>query len=110
MITVISLTLAGARAVLASCGDDGTIRLWDPVTATPVGMPMKGHTSTIEDICGLPAPDGRTLLAGAGDDGTVRLWDPATGQPVGPAHHRACRARLELVHGARPLSQDSRSW
>jgi WD40 repeat protein len=80
---VLSLTLSG-RVVLASCGDDGTIRLWDPATATPVGVPMKGHTSTIEDICVLPVQGGRTLLAGAGEDGTVRLWDPATGRPAGP--------------------------
>ena len=79
-----SLTLPSGRLILASCGDDGTIRLWDPVTATPIGVPMQGHTSSVEDICVLSMPAGRTLLASAGDDGTVRLWDPATGQPTGP--------------------------
>ena len=80
---VLSLTLSG-RVVLASCGDDGTLRLWDPVAATPVGVPMRGHASTVDDICVLRAHGGRTLLASVGEDGTVRLWDPATGQPAGP--------------------------
>jgi WD40 repeat protein/DNA-binding SARP family transcriptional activator len=79
-----SLTLPDGRVVLASCSDDGTIRLWDSVTATPVGMAMNGHTSTVEDICVLPAPGGSNLLASAGGDGTVRLWDPATSLPAGP--------------------------
>ena len=79
---VCSLTLPDGRTALASSGDDGTIRLWDPVTATPVGVPMKGHAGTVEDVCLLPAPGGRTLLASAGGDGTVRLWNPATGQPA----------------------------
>ncbi len=81
---VLCLTLPGRPVVLASCGDDGTIRLWDPVTATPIGVPMKGHTSTVDDICVLPVRGGRTLLAGAGEDGTVRLWDPVSGLPTGP--------------------------
>ncbi len=81
---VCGLTMAGGRRVLASCGDDGTIRLWDPVAATPIGVPMKGHTSPVEAICVARTPDGKTLLVSAGDDGTVRLWDTATGQPAGP--------------------------
>ena len=95
--------------MLASCGDDGTIRLWDPVTATPVGMPMKGHTSTIEDICVLPAPDGRTLLAGAGDDGTVAALGPGHrparrpgSSPGMPAPSGAC-ARCQAARPGQPV-------
>jgi WD40 repeat protein len=82
---VCSLTLPDGRIVLASASDDGTIRLWDPGTATPIGTPMRGNAGTVEDICVLTTPDGRALLASAGGDGTVRLWDPATGhQARGP--------------------------
>ena len=29
--------------LLASAGDDGTVRLWDPATGDPVGEPLTGH-------------------------------------------------------------------
>jgi WD40 repeat protein len=77
------LTLPDWGTVLASASDDGTIRLWDPATATPLGTPLTGHTSTVEDLTVLTRPDGRTLLASAGGDGSVRVWDPVSGHPVG---------------------------
>ena len=62
--------------LLASAGDDGTVRLWDPASGDPIGEPLTGHTDA---VCAVAfSPDG-TLLASAGDDGTVRLWDPASG-------------------------------
>ena len=66
--------------LLASAGDDGTVRLWDPATGEPVGEPLTGHTGAVSAVAF--SPDG-TLLASAGGDGTVRLWDAATGEPVG---------------------------
>ena len=71
------------REVLASAGNDGTVRLWDPTTATPVGAPLIGHIGTVEAVCALSSASGLMLLASAGGDGTVRLWDPATATPVG---------------------------
>src|ERR671916_490364 len=77
------------RMLLASTGDDATVRIWDPATGHPVGEPLTGHTGTVWGVCPLPGwdragrPDGRMLLASAGDDATVRIWDPATGHPVG---------------------------
>jgi transcriptional regulator with XRE-family HTH domain len=67
--------------LLASADDDGTVRLWNPVTGSPVGAPL--HVSTRPGLVTMAfSPDGR-LLASAGGDGTVRLWNPVTGQPVG---------------------------
>ena len=66
--------------LLASAGDDGTVRLWDPATGEPVGEPLTGHNGA---VLGVAFNADGTLLASAGDDGTVRLWDPATGDPVG---------------------------
>src|SRR6266511_4078735 len=68
--------LVGARSLLASAGEDGTVRLWDPTTGQTEGV-LVGHTDRIRTVCEV-SMDERTLLASAGEDGTVRLWDPGT--------------------------------
>jgi WD40 repeat protein len=74
---------ADGRLLLASGGQDGTVRLWDPVTGTAIGRPLTGHTSTMESVAFGTAADGRLLLASGGQDSTVRLWDPVTGTAIG---------------------------
>ena len=71
------------RLLLASGSDDGTVRLWDPVTGAPVGEPLTGHTGAVRSVAFGTGPDGRLLLASGSDDRTVRLWDPVTGAPGG---------------------------
>ena len=61
---------------LASGGDDGSVRIWDPATGQQRAA-LTGHTGPVTAVA--IAPDG-TWLATGGDDGTVRIWDPATGQ------------------------------
>jgi WD40 repeat protein len=68
----------GGRTLLASTGDDRTVRLWDPATGQPERT-LTGHTRLVNGVCAVVG--GRTLLASASADETVRLWDPATGQP-----------------------------
>jgi WD40 repeat protein/transcriptional regulator with XRE-family HTH domain len=69
--------------LLASAGDDGTVRLWNPATGQPAGRPIRVDTKAQSSVFGVAfSPDGK-LLASADTDGTVRLWNPATGQPAG---------------------------
>ncbi len=59
------------------------MRLWDPVTGTPAGDPLEGHTDWVNAVAAVPLPDGRVLLASGSGDRIVRLWDPVTGTPAG---------------------------
>ena len=68
--------------LLASIDDNGTVRLWNPVTRQPVGAPLptggaQGGVSVVAF-----SPNGK-LLATADVGGAVRLWNPITRQPVG---------------------------
>ncbi|MBG0854387.1 hypothetical protein I2W78_21740 [Streptomyces spinoverrucosus] len=61
--------------LLASTGDDGTIRLWQTGRAggpVPLGDPLRGPRGPIRALAFSPRGQ---VLAVAGDDGTVRLWD-----------------------------------
>ena len=76
-------TTPDGRLLLARGGDDGTVRVWDPVTGTPIGQPLTGHTDWVNSVAFGTTPDGRLLLASGGNDRTVRVWEPVTGTPVG---------------------------
>jgi WD40 repeat protein len=62
-------------------GGDGTARLWQTDTGSPVGKvlqhPKKGGINAVAF-----SPNGKLVLTGSGD-GTARLWQTDTGAPVG---------------------------
>jgi WD40 repeat protein len=74
--------------ILASGGDDGTVRLWDPATSRTINT-LSGHRGPVRSLAFAQLPisqliwsRGRGLLASGGDDGTVRLWHLATGKEI----------------------------
>lgn len=71
--------MVGARTLLASAGEDATVRLWDPVTGQLERL-LEGHTDRVRAVCAVPVT-GRTLLASAGDDRQIAIWDLAGDQP-----------------------------
>ena len=58
---------------LASGGEDGTVRIWDPSAPTTRVVTFTGHTGAVTAL--VPLAGG--LVASASDDGTVQIWDPA---------------------------------
>jgi WD40 repeat protein len=68
-------------SLLATAGEDRTIRLWDVATAQPRGEPLRGHAAKVTGVAF--TPDGEDLVS-TGADQTIRRWDAVTGLSVGP--------------------------
>jgi WD40 repeat protein/serine/threonine protein kinase len=62
--------------ILATAGQDRTVRLWDPASGKPRAV-LRGHDNEVNWAAF--SPDGSTL-ATAGDDGAVKLWDLNSGR------------------------------
>jgi WD40 repeat protein len=62
------------RTFLASGGEDGTTRLWDPRT-NQAEQAWTCHADGVRGLCSVRAGN-TTLLATASLDSTIRLWDP----------------------------------
>jgi WD40 repeat protein len=63
--------------LIATAGDDHTVRLWDAATGKENRRLQHGHW-----VCSVAlTPDGRRLASSSLDD-TVRLWDTATGKEL----------------------------
>lgn len=61
--------------IMASSGEDRTVRLWDLTDRTAprqLGQPLTGHQDRVWSVAF--SSDGRTLASGS-IDGTVRLWN-----------------------------------
>jgi WD40 repeat protein len=69
-----SLAFSGDGRVLASGGDDHTIRLWNPSVLRPLGTPLAGHR---DDVTSLSFSRDGGILASADAAGRILLWDVA---------------------------------
>ena len=65
------------RNLLASAGEEGTVRLWDPLTNRTVQV-LACHDDCVRGVCAVTVAGG-TLLATASHDGTIGVWDPRSG-------------------------------
>ena len=59
-------------SILATGGQDGTVRLWNPNNGINYAV-LRGHTSSVGEVAF--SPDGKTLVSGADN---VRIWDVKT--------------------------------
>jgi WD40 repeat protein/serine/threonine protein kinase len=86
---------------LVSCGQDGTVRLWEVATGRPLRT-IAAHATGVNSAAF--SPDGRSLITAA-DNGQVRLWDAGTCslQATVAAHEGSADARF-APDGRRLLS------
>jgi WD40 repeat protein len=96
VIGVCPVTVAG-RGLLASAGDDGTVRIWDPQTGEQ-RTTLEGHHGAVNGVCPVTVA-GTELLASAGSDGTMRIWDPQTGQ-----QHTTLEGRAGVLWSVCPVT------
>lgn len=75
---VIAVAFSPDGKLLASCGRDNVVRVWDPEAGKALRV-LAGHAGAVYAVAF--SPDGRTLASG-GDDGTARLWDAETGREL----------------------------
>ncbi len=85
---------------IATGSDDGSARLWDPVSGEPLCSPL-AHGGPIKALA--YSPDGKTL-ATASEDQTARLWNTASGLARGEVmHHRGPVTSLAFTPDASTL-------
>ncbi|HKP46716.1 MAG TPA: hypothetical protein VJT50_08955, partial [Pyrinomonadaceae bacterium] len=76
--TVNGLALDPSGQILASAGNDMTIKLWDTRTGDLLRS-LVGHQQSVWSVAF--HPDGRSLASGSAD-GTVRLWETSSGNEL----------------------------
>ncbi len=77
-------------AILASCGDDGTVRLWEASSGREIRA-FRGHASRV--YCVAFSPDRKTV-ASAGEGRTIKVWEAATGREI-----RTLRGHGDTIYG-----------
>jgi WD40 repeat protein len=70
---VLALAFSPDGSLLASGGEDRTIKLWDPADGRCLAT-LRGHAGAVRAVAF--SPDGKSL-ASAGDGRAVLVWDPA---------------------------------
>lgn len=72
-------TAAGARTLVATAGQDRTVRVWaadGSAGAAPVAV-LAGHENVVETVCFAEA-GGQPVVVSGGRDKTLRVWDLRT--------------------------------
>jgi WD40 repeat protein len=76
----LAATFDPTGGLIATGGEDHTVRLWDAVTGQALTPPLKHEGPVVSLVF---SPDGQHLLS-ASRDGTARVWDVETGLPAHP--------------------------
>ncbi|MET9770336.1 caspase family protein [Streptomyces sp. NPDC006415] len=93
-VRAVACSIVDGVPVAVTGDDDGTVRMWDLASGTPMGNTLVGHTGAVRAVaCSIV--DGVPVAVTGDGVGTVRVWDLASGTPIGQpftGHTRAVRA------------------
>jgi WD40 repeat protein len=81
-VTAVACVPLDGRVVGVTGGVDGTVRVWDLVTSTSVGEPLRGHTDSVTAVA-CTHVSSRPIAVTSGVDGTVRVWDLTSHTAIG---------------------------
>ncbi|MEU9543929.1 acylphosphatase [Streptomyces mirabilis] len=73
-VKAVALTVLSGVPVAATGGSDGTVRLWDLTTASPLGAPLAPHKGAVTSLALESDEQGLGRLASGGEDHAVALW------------------------------------
>ncbi|PSC75373.1 F-box-like WD repeat-containing TBL1X [Micractinium conductrix] len=76
-----SLRWEPSGKLLASCSDDGTVKIWQATAERPLHT-LAGHVGPVTAVRWGQSGSGKSHLASCGEDGSVRVWDAEAGACV----------------------------
>ncbi|MBD2343310.1 serine/threonine-protein kinase [Anabaena subtropica] len=87
--SVVSLAVSPNGQIIASCGSDRTIKIWQLATGEDIST-LNGHSRKVNAVAF--SPDGKTLVSGS-DDNTIKVWNLKTGKAI-----RTIEGHRDAVH------------
>ena len=79
MVNAVAVGQLDGRTLIVSGSDDGSVRVWDAATGTPVADPFTGHTGSVLSVA-VGQLDGRTIIVSGSTDATAQIRKAAHSQ------------------------------